>query len=170
MWFYGGGFVAGSASEPRYDGENLAEKSIIVVDPNYRLGVFGFFSYPALSSESAQRASGNFGLLEQVAALHWVLANIAAFGGDPHNITIGGESAGSLSGSALMASPLSRNLFQRALGESGPFFPSQPTGALQLKPFAETEQLGMRFAESVSASSLAQMRAEPGNDLLEARA
>ena len=108
VWFYGGGFVAGNNSEPRYDGEALAKKGIIVVSPNYRLGVFGFLSYPELTKESGHNSSGNYGLLDQVAALQWVVKNIAAFGGDPKNITIAGESAGSLSVSALMASPLSR--------------------------------------------------------------
>ena len=123
VWFYGGGFVAGANSEPRYDGENLARKGVIIVSPNYRLGVFGFFSHPELTRESERHASGNYGFLDQVAALHWVVSNIAAFGGDVHNITIAGESAGSQSVSALMASPLSKNLFQKAIGESGAFFP-----------------------------------------------
>lgn len=170
VWFYGGGFVAGSASEPRYDGENLAKKGVIIVSPNYRLGVFGFLSHPELSKESDHHASGNYGLLDQVAALHWVLRNIAAFGGDPQNITIAGESAGSLSVSALMASPLSKDLFQKAIGESGAFFPSRPTGGPQLRPLAETEQFGVKFAESVGASSLAQLRPKPANELLQAAA
>ena len=114
VWYYGGGFVAGGNSELRYDGEALAKKGVIVVEPNYRLGVFGFLAYPELTKESGHNASGNYGLLDQAAALQWVVKNIAAFGGDPHNITIGGESAGSASVSALMASPLSRTLFQKA--------------------------------------------------------
>ncbi len=170
VWFYGGGFVAGANSEPRYDGENLAKKGVIVVEPNYRLGVFGFFSHPELTKESGHNSSGNYGLLDQVAALHWVVKNIAAFGGDPHNITIAGESAGSLSVSALMASPLSRDLFQKAMGESGAFFPSGAGSGLQLHPLAESEQAGVKFAESVGATSLAQMRAKPANDLLQAAA
>lgn len=170
VWFYGGGFVAGSNSEPRYDGENLAKKGVIIVDPNYRLGVFGFFSHPELSKESGRNSSGNYGLLDQVAALQWVVKNIAAFGGDPQNITIAGESAGSLSVSALMASPLSRKLFQKAIGESGAFFPSGPSAGMQLKPVVETEQLGVKFAESVGAKSLAEMRAKPGDELLQAAA
>ena len=124
VWFYGGGFVAGSASEPRYDGETLAKKGIIVVNPNYRLGSFGFFAHPELTKESPNHASGNYGLLDQVAALEWVVKNIAAFGGDPKNITIAGESAGSFSVSALMASPLSKDLFQKAMGRAAHFFPT----------------------------------------------
>lgn len=170
VWFYGGGFVAGSASEVRYDGENLAKKKVIVVEPNYRLGVFGFFSHPELSKESGHNSSGNYGLLDQVAALQWVVKNIAAFGGDPHDITIGGESAGSLSVSALMASPLSKNLFQKAIGESGAFFPSGPSARMRLKPVGDTEQAGVKFAESVGAKSLAEMRAKPGDELLQAAA
>jgi para-nitrobenzyl esterase len=170
VWFYGGGFVAGSGSEPRYDGENLAKKGVIVVNPNYRLGVFGFFSHPELSKESGRGASGNYGLLDQVAALQWVVKNIAAFGGDPQNITIAGESAGSFSVSALMASPLSKNLFQKAIGESGAFFPSGPNAGLSVKPLVETEQNGVKFAESVGAKSLAEMRAKPGDELLQAAA
>ncbi len=170
LWFYGGGFVAGGSSEPRYDGENLAKKGIMVVEPNYRLGVFGFFSYPELTKESGHNSSGNYGLLDQVAALKWVVHNIAAFGGDPHNITIGGESAGSFSVCALMASPLSRNLFQRAIGESGAFFPSRQQGTLDLKPLSETEQSGVKFAESVGATNLAELRAKSGQELLQAAA
>jgi para-nitrobenzyl esterase len=162
--------VAGSASEVRYDGENLAKKGVIVVEPNYRLGVFGFFSHPQLSKESGHNSSGNYGLLDQVAALQWVVKNIVAFGGDPHNITIGGESAGSLSVSALMASPLSKNLFQKAIGESGAFFPSGPSAGMRLKPVGDTEQAGVKFAESVGAKSLAEMRAKPGDELLQAAA
>ena len=170
VWFYGGGFVAGANSEPRYDGENLARKGVIIVSPNYRLGVFGFFSHPELTKESEHHASGNYGLLDQVAALHWVVKNIAAFGGDAHNITIAGESAGSQSVSALMASPLSQNLFQKAIGESGAFFPSRPTGGAQLKPLGETEQIGVKFAASVGAGSLVQLRAKPADELLQAAA
>jgi len=171
VWFYGGGFVAGSASEPRYDGENLARKGIVVVNANYRLGVFGFFSYPELTKESGRNASGNYGFLDQIAALDWVVRNIAAFGGDSRNITIAGESAGSFSVSALMASPLSKDLFQKAIGESGAFFfsPSGPR-TLPLIPLAETEQHGVRFAESLGAYTLAEMRAKPAEELLTAAA
>lgn len=165
VWYYGGGFVAGSNSEARYDGENLAKKGVIVVSPNYRLGVFGFFSHPELTKESEHHASGNYGLLDQVAALQWVNRNIAAFGGDPHNITIAGESAGSISVCRLIASPLSKGLFQKAIGESGGY-----NGNRKEKRLAETEQAGVKFAESLGASSLAQMRAKPGDELLQAAA
>lgn len=167
VWYYGGGFVAGSNSEPRYDGENLAKKGIIVVSPNYRLGAFGFLAHPELTKESPHHASGNYGLLDQVAALQWVVKNIAAFGGDPKKITIAGESAGSFSVSALMASQLSRSLFQRAMGESGAFFPSKTTGDLVLKSLADAEQFGVKFQESVGAKSLANLRAMPADKLLQ---
>ena len=170
VWFYGGGFVAGGNSERRYDGENLAQKGIIVVEPNYRLGVFGFFSHPELSKESGHNSSGNYGFLDQVAAIEWVIRNIAAFGGDPHNITIGGESAGSLSVSALMASPLSRHLIQKAIGESGAFFPASPSAGMQLKPVPDTQLEGVKFAGSVGAKSLAELRAKSGDELLQAAA
>jgi para-nitrobenzyl esterase len=170
VWYYGGGFVAGGASERRYDGEALAQKGIVVVEPNYRLGVFGFFSHPELTQESGHNASGNYGLLDQAAALEWVVKNIAAFGGDPHNITIGGESAGSASVSALMASPLSRKLFQKAIGESGAFFAPKNGSALDLKPLSETEQAGLKFAEGIGAKSLSELRAKSGDELLQAAA
>jgi para-nitrobenzyl esterase len=126
VWIYGGGFNAGSASEPRQDGENLAKKGVVVVSFNYRLGIFGFLSHPELTKESPHQAAGNYGLLDQVAALEWVHKNIAAFGGDPDQVTIFGESAGSISVSLLMASPLSKGLFHRAIGESGGAFLMRP--------------------------------------------
>lgn len=169
VWYYGGGFVAGGNSEKRYDGEALAKEGVIVVEPNYRLGVFGFFSHPSLAKESGHNSSGNYGLLDQVAALEWVVKNIAAFGGDPHNVTVGGESAGSASVSGLMASPLSRRLFQKAIGESGAFFSANP-GALALKPLAESEQVGAKFAEGIGAHSLADLRAKSTEELLQAAA
>jgi para-nitrobenzyl esterase len=105
MYFYGGGFVAGDGSEPRYDGESMAQKGIVALTVNYRLGLFGFLAHPELSKESGKNASGNYGLMDQRAALQWVQQNIAAFGGDPKKVTIAGESAGSYSVSAQMASP-----------------------------------------------------------------
>src|SRR5438105_3141352 len=110
VYFYGGGFIAGDGSEPRYDGESIARKAIVAVTVNYRLSVFGFFAHPELTKESPHHASGNYGLLDQSAALQWVQKNIAEFGGDPKKITIAGESAGSYSVSAQMASPLSKNI------------------------------------------------------------
>jgi para-nitrobenzyl esterase len=122
VWIHGGGFQAGSASEPRQDGEALARKGVVLVGINYRLGVFGFLAHPGLTREAGRNASGNYGLLDQVAALRWVQENIAAFGGDPGNVTIFGESAGWFAVSALMASPLAKGLFHRAIGQSGAYF------------------------------------------------
>ena len=119
VYFYGGGFVAGDGSEPRYDGESMARKGIVSLTVNYRLGVFGFLAHPELTKESPRHASGNYALLDQHAALQWVQKNIAAFGGDPAKVTIAGESAGSIAVSALMASPLSKDLIAGAIGESG---------------------------------------------------
>lgn len=164
VWFYGGGFVTGAGDEPRYDGESFAKRGIIVVNANYRLGTFGFFSHPELTKESPHHASGNYGLLDQVAALRWVQKNITAFGGDPHRITIGGESAGSFCVSALMASPLSRDLFQQAIGESGSVLTA--VGGRGLPPLVESEQKGAAFAESIGAHSLADLRAMSSDDLL----
>ncbi|MGA2593286.1 MAG: carboxylesterase family protein [Bryobacteraceae bacterium] len=164
VWIYGGGFAAGAASEPRQDGQNLAKKGVVVVSMNYRLNVFGFFTHADLAKESGHDASGNYGLLDQVAALAWVHRNISAFGGDPGNVTIFGESAGSFSVSALMASPLAQGLFQRAIGESGAFF----SAVLALKALAESEAEDAKFAEALGAHSIEALRAKPASDLLNA--
>ncbi len=155
VYFYGGGFVAGDASEPRYDGETMAKKGMVVVTVNYRLNIFGFMAHPELSEESSYNASGNYGLLDQQKSLEWVQANIAAFGGDPKKVTIAGESAGSISVSAQMASPLSKDLINGAIGESGASI--HPT----LAPISleEAEKTGIDFAEQIGASSLADLRA-----------
>jgi para-nitrobenzyl esterase len=120
VWIPGGGNFSGAASQGVYDGEALARRGVVLVTLNYRLGALGFFSHPALTRESSHRASGNQGILDQIAALRWVRDNIARFGGDPKNVTIFGESAGSLDVSVLMTSPLSKGLFHRAIAESGP--------------------------------------------------
>jgi para-nitrobenzyl esterase len=160
VWIHGGGFAAGSASEPRQDGQFLATKGVVVVGINYRLGIFGFFAHPELAKESGHKASGNYGLLDQVAALKWVRDNIAGFGGDPANVTIFGESAGSMSVSALMASPLAQELFQRAIGESGGFF-GRPMTSLK-----DSEKQGKKFAKSVGARSIADLRSKSAEDIL----
>lgn len=165
VWIHGGGFAAGATSEPRQDAGNLSKKGVMVVTMNYRLGIFGFFSHPDLAKESGHKASGNYGLLDQVAALKWVKDNIATFGGDPDNVTIFGESAGSFSVSALMASPLARGLFKRAIGESGAFFGD----TLPLKPRAQTEKADVDFAKSaLGTESLAALRAKPADEILQA--
>ena len=167
VWIYGGGFSIGSGSEPWYNGANLARKGVIVVTVNYRLDVFGFLAHPELTAESEHHTSGNYGLLDQVAALGWIQRNIAAFGGDPGQVTIFGESAGSLSVSALMASPLARGLFQRVIGESGAML-SPDRSPFALSPLAKAEQAGVKFADMLSAHSIAELREKPADALLEA--
>ncbi len=162
VYFYGGGLVAGDGSEPRYDGESLARRGIVTVTVNYRLTIFGFFSHPELSKESPHEASGNYGFLDQAAAMQWVQKNIAAFGGDPKRVTIAGESAGSFSVSAQMASPLAKNLMAGAIGESGSLLGSRPISSL-----AEAEKTGIEFGKAVEATSLAALRAMPAQALLE---
>jgi para-nitrobenzyl esterase len=164
FWIHGGGFVGGASSEPRQDGTNLAKNGVVVVSLNYRLGIFGFFAHPDLMAE--QGAAGNYGLLDMVAALHWVRENVAAFGGDPANVTIFGESAGSFAVSALMASPLAHGLFSKAIGESGAAFPGK---SLRFKPAAERGPLDAEFSRVVlGASTLEQARAVPADILLRA--
>jgi len=163
VYFYGGGFVAGDGSEPRYDGERMATKGIVAITVNYRLGIFGLFAHPELTKESPHQSSGNYGLMDQTAALRWVQQNIEAFGGDPKKVTIAGESAGSISVSAQMASPLAKNLFAGAIGESGSLL-----GALPPVPLNKAEQSGLDFAKSVGANSLAELRAIPADKLLQA--
>ena len=164
VYIYGGGFSNGDGSEPRYDGENMARKGMVAVTLNYRLNVFGFLAHPELTKESAHHASGNYGLWDQAAALRWVQQNIAQFGGDPKRVTIAGESAGSISVSALMASPLSRNLIAGAIGESGALISTLPPRTL-----ADTEKDGVRFAEQAGVSSLAALRAMSAEAIQEMR-
>ena len=165
VYFFGGGFMGGDGSEPRYDGESMARNGIVTVTVNYRLNVFGFFAHPELTKESPHHASGNYGLLDQSAALQWVQHNIAAFGGDPHRVTIAGESAGSISVSAQMASPLSKQLIAGAIGESGSLL-----GTLSPVSLADAEQSGLKFAGMAGAGSLAALRNLPADKLLEVAA
>ena len=155
VYFFGGGFVAGDGSEPRYDGASMATKGIVTVTVNYRLNIFGFFAHPELSKEAPYKASGNYGLLDQHAALKWVQKNIAAFGGDPKRVTIAGESAGSIAVSAQMSSPLSKGIIAGAIGESGAGI--NPT--LAPVPLAEAEKVGLDFATKAGYPTLAQLRA-----------
>lgn len=165
VYIYGGGFEAGDSSEKRYDGEALARRGIVVVTVNYRLGVFGFLAHPELTAESPHHSSGNYGLLDQITALNWVKRNIAAFGGNRDRVTIAGESAGSLSVNALMASPLSRTRLQGAIGESGALMQKLTPMAL-----ADAEQKGMKFANSIGAPTIAALRGMPAAPLLDAQA
>ena len=164
VYFYGGGFVAGDASEPRYDGASMVQKGMVAVTVNYRLNIFGFYAHPELSKEAPYKASGNYGLLDQSLALQWVQDNIAAFGGDPEKVTIAGESAGSISVSAQMASPLSRDLIAGAIGESGAAI--NPT--LFPVPLEEAEKQGVEFAEKAGYKSLKELRALDTQTIFEA--
>ena len=166
VWFHGGAFRVGSGSLPIFDGENLARAGVIPVTVNYRLGPLGFLSHPDLSRESPHGSSGNYGLLDQIAALQWVADNIAAFGGDPHRVTIFGQSVGSSSVACLMASPLARGLFQRAIGQSGGSFapPGRPGGG-SLLSIEEAERCGEMFAKALGTKSLDEMRGRSAEDI-----
>ena len=159
VWIHGGAWTSGAGGI--YLGEDLARKGVVVVTVNYRLGVFGFLAHPELTKESAHHSSGNYALLDQIAALRWVKTNIAAFGGDPSRVTIFGESAGSWSVHNLVGSPLAKGLIHRALGQSGARFSITTT-------LAEAEATGLKFAESIGAPKLAALRAKSADDLLAA--
>jgi para-nitrobenzyl esterase len=164
VWIFGGGFAGGSTSEPRQDGEHLTRKGVLVVSMNYRLGIFGFFSTHQLAAEDPHHAAGNYGLLDQLACLQWVRRNIEAFGGDPANVTIFGESAGSFAVSAQMASPLAKGLFAHAIGESGAAFASR---SLPFPPLEEAEKQDEDYFHSVpSDSSLAAQRGMSADEIL----
>jgi para-nitrobenzyl esterase len=160
LWIHGGGNFAGSGSEANFDGESLAKRGIVLVSANYRLGAFGFFAHPELTAESPHRASGNYGLMDQVAALKWVRDNIARFGGDPRNVTIFGESAGGLDINVLMTSPLAKGLYARLIGESGPVV-APPS-------LAEGEKKGLSVAATFKAGSIQALRAVSAQDLQKA--
>ena len=161
VWIHGGALTRGSGDTPTYDGENFAKKGVVLVTINYRLNIFGFFAHPELTKESDRNSSGNYGILDQIAALEWVQKNIAAFGGDPRRVTIFGESAGSWSVNYLMATPLAKGLFQRVIGESGAAFGP-------MKKLREVEESGAKFAASVKADTIADLRAKSSGELLSA--
>jgi para-nitrobenzyl esterase len=167
VWIYGGGLVNGTASTPLYDGAALARRGVIVVTANYRLGALGFLAHAQLSRESPNKVSGNYGLLDQLAALHWVKRNIAAFGGDPGNVTVFGQSSGSISISALTVSPLARGLFQRAIGQSGGLF--EPLEVAPEFALDGAEKIGAAFANKLGAPSLQALRAKPAADIAAVR-
>lgn len=164
VWIYGGGFSSGGSACPIYDGEAMAKKGVIFVSINYRVGAFGFLAHPQLTKESDGKASGNYGLLDQVAALKWVKRNIAAFGGDPNKVTIGGQSAGSMSVNCLVASPLAKGLFKSAIAESGSLLVKNPVLGSNTLPASELE--GSKLAEKAGAKTLAEMRAMPAEEVL----
>ena len=168
VWIYGGGFGEGSSAISLYDGAQLARQGVVLVSFNYRVGPFGFLAHPALSAESAEFHSGNYGLLDQIAALQWVKRNIAGFGGDPARVTIFGQSAGAMSVKLLMESPLASGLFARAIAQSGPgwlgreFYAQQALGVV--------ERGGARLGQVLGATSAAALRALPAAELLGPRA
>jgi para-nitrobenzyl esterase len=169
VYLYGGGFNEGSGSVAIYDGEALAKKGLVVVTLNYRVGVFGFLVHPDLAAESPRAASGNYGLLDQVAALQWLQRNVAAFGGDPANITIAGQSAGAMSVYLLTASPRTRGLFHRAVVQSGPGALAS-SGAVSARSLARARtpaaEAGVAFAKAQGTTSLAALRERPASALL----
>jgi para-nitrobenzyl esterase len=161
VYIYGGGFSSGSGDVPIYDGEALAKTGMVVVTFNYRVGPFGFLAHPDLTAESEHHASGNYGLMDQVAALHWVQSNIRGFGGDPSRVAIAGQSAGAMSVQDLLASPLAKGLFHAAIADSGIGGRGVPVRTL-----AEAEKAGADFAASKKADSIAALRALPAADLV----
>ena len=170
VWIYGGGFSNGATSLPMYNGESMARKGVILVSVAYRLGALGFLAHPELSAESETGTSGNYGLLDQVAGLKWVQDNIAAFGGDPANVTIFGESAGAISVSMLCASPLAKGLFAGAISESGGSF--APVGGKRdngayMPSLKGSEQTGLEFAGRMGADNIAELRATPYEKFLD---
>lgn len=163
LWINGEQFAAGSTSEPRQDAGNLSKKGVLVVSFNYRLGVFGFLAHPGFAKESPTHASGNYGLLDQVAALKWIKENIASFGGDPNNVTIFGSGSGSISVSALLASTLSRGLFQHAIAEGGTCL----SGEDAFRSRDDAERLGLAFEkDAFGSSSVETLRTAPAAALL----
>lgn len=166
VWIYGGGFTSGSAACAVYDGEEMAKQGIVFVSINYRVGVFGFLAHPELTRESGKRASGNYGLMDQLEALRWIQKNISAFGGDPNNVTIAGQSAGSFSINALVASPLGKGLFHKAIAQSGGFLGSATLG----RRLSEAEESGVVFAAKAQVKSLKELRALPDTVIQQAAA
>ena len=166
VWYHGGGWVRGSGASYTPNGAPIARKGVVLVTVNYRMGALGFLAHPALSAESTHRASGNYGFLDQIAALQWVKKNISAFGGDPGRVTVIGESAGSWTSSVLVASPLSRGLFHRAIGESGARFGGQPYLREARNGVPSAESSGLEFAKAAGADSLEALRAVPVEKVL----
>ena len=165
VWIHGGALTKGSGISDTRDGVPLARKGVVLVSMNYRLGALGYLAHPELTAESPQKSSGNYGVLDQIAALHWVQKNIAAFGGDPARVTIGGESAGSWSVNTLMASPLAKGLFIRAIGQSGGRFSRTPRLKEDRGSQPSAENVGLAFAKAVGADSLAALRGLPADTL-----
>ena len=162
VWIYGGGFTGGSGGMQWYDGENLAAKGPVIVTFNYRLGALGFYAHPDLAKESGHSGSGNYGMMDAIAALQWVKRNIAAFGGDPNNVTVAGESAGAIMVGALVGSPQAKGLFKRAIAESGGWM---GLTMARMRSSSEAQAGGEKAAEALGAKSIADLRAKPLDQL-----
>lgn len=160
VWIHGGGFAGGSGSVPLYDGTALARQGIVVVSLNYRVGVFGFLAHPALTQEAG--SSGNYGLMDQIAALHWVRDNIRQFGGEPAQVTIAGQSAGAASVHALLASPRAAGLFQRAIAQSGSGM------GIPIPPRAAAEAMGEKLLTAAKVNTLDDLRSLPADQVADA--
>jgi para-nitrobenzyl esterase len=163
VYFFGGAFTEGAGSIPLYDGDALARKGAVVVTMNYRLGPYGFFAHPALTAESPHQASGNYGLADMVASLRWVQSNIAAFGGDPSNVTVFGQSAGAMAIGSLVTSPETKGLFHRAIGQSGSWMGLGPSPAMLTR--ARAEQDGLKAATEAGVTTVEQLRAMSAADV-----
>jgi para-nitrobenzyl esterase len=162
VWIYGGGFTGGSGGMAWYDGENLAAKGPVIVTINYRLGSLGFFAHPDLAKEAGHPGSGNYGMMDAIAALQWVKRNIAAFGGDPNKVTVAGESAGAIMVGALVGSPQAKGLFVRAIAESGGWM---GLTMARMRSSADAEANGVKAVEALGVKSMAELRAKPMNEL-----
>ena len=158
LWVYGGGFTGGSGGQAWYDGEDLAAKGPVIVTFNYRLGPFGFFAHPELAKEAGHTGSGNYGMMDAIAALQWIKRNIAAFGGDPNNVTIAGESAGAIMVGALVGSPVAKGLFHRAIAQSGGWMGLQMA---RMTPTEQAQGAGAKALEAAGIKSIAELRAKP---------
>lgn len=165
VWLYGGGFFGGAGSEPRYAGDGLARKGAVVVTLNYRLGALGFLAHPELSAATQPRVSGNYGMLDAIAALQWVQRNIATFGGDPGNVTVFGESAGANLTAALVASPKAEGLFHRAIAQSGGFM---GLGMARTGTLERAEEAGAKALADAGIGSIAEARAKPAAEIFAA--
>jgi para-nitrobenzyl esterase len=163
VYFFGGAFTEGAGSVPLYDGDALARKGAVVVTMNYRLGPYGFFAHPALTAESPHNASGNYGLMDMLASLKWVQSNIAAFGGDPNNVTVFGQSAGAMAIASLVASPQAKGLMHRAISQSGTWLGLGPAAAMRTR--AQAEETGVTAAGEAGVATLEQMRAMSAADV-----
>ncbi|MBS1089721.1 carboxylesterase/lipase family protein, partial [Gluconobacter wancherniae] len=165
VWIYGGAFISGASADPRYDGANLAADGVVVVSINYRVGILGSFAHPELAAESPHHVSGNYGLMDQIAALRWVRDNIEAFGGDPDNVTIFGQSAGAFSVAYHLVMPQSRGLFHRAIVQSGAPV-GRPDSEILLGKMEDMQKEGQRFAKRIGLPTLSDLRAAPATRLI----